>query len=48
MPSAHTLTDTFYNTPTHPVKKKNTHAHMYVSIFACTMYTRNIHMYPCV
>ena len=46
MPSAHTLTDTFYHTLTRPVKKQYTCAH--VSIFACTMYTRNTHMYPCV
>ena len=37
MPSAHTLTDTFYHTLTRPVKKQHTCAH--VSIFACIMYS---------
>ena len=35
MPSAHTLTDTFYHTLTHPIKKQHTCAH--VSIFACVL-----------
>ena len=37
MPSAHTLTDTFYNTPTHPVKKKK-HIRSHVCIHICKYY----------
>ena len=43
MPSAHTLTDTFYYTLTHPVKKQHTCAHAHMYLYLHVLCTHEIH-----